>query len=139
MTCETCNGTGWLCAATDKPSDEEHGTCCKPWEDSEFGFQPGDGCPSANGCPDCPPVADGAQIVVPCPWVPARGGMPARRRQRRRWRRLTKPERDRLRTAGEKMCASDHDEPRAATTMLYEEDDHSVWVPACDECAEHAV
>lgn len=51
--CATCNGTGWVCAHTDGPADEQHGTCCKPWESEEFGFRPGDGCPSQNGCPDC--------------------------------------------------------------------------------------
>lgn len=36
-------------------------------------------------------------------------------------------------------CVEEHDEPRPATTMLHEEDDPKVWVPVCDECAEHAV
>lgn len=46
-----CGGIGWLCAATNKPADFEHGTCCNPTECEEFTLGPG--CPSANGCPDC--------------------------------------------------------------------------------------
>lgn len=43
---------------------------------------------------------------VPCPWVKG-GVMQERRRQRRRWRRLTKPERDLLLTAAELGVALD--------------------------------
>lgn len=37
------------------------------------------------------------------------------------------------------MCVDEHDEPVRATTMLHHEDDKTVWVPVCAECAEHAV
>lgn len=49
--CSTCGDVGWLCAGTDLPADFKNGTCCNPQQSEEFAL--GDGCPSANGCPDC--------------------------------------------------------------------------------------
>lgn len=40
-------------------------------------------------------------------------------------------------TANSATCI-DHPD-RLATTVLHEEDDETVWVSVCDECAEHAV
>jgi hypothetical protein len=42
--CDTCQGTGWMCAAyPETPADFTGGHCCGS----------SGGCPSANGCPDC--------------------------------------------------------------------------------------